>query len=175
MKKLTLIIFLVLIVENTFAQRSLEVGKEVPFILLSEENGGFLKTKTDWKASDISGEPTLVMYIDPDNEKDNLHVEEKIQNTFKNSKIRVFGIVNLEATKLPFFAVKMKLKKRENKNESLQIVLDKNRIVEKIWGLQDDKYHVLFFDKKGVLRFIKNGVLSNEELDTLIATIKQYK
>ncbi len=172
MKKIALIIFLGFI-NNAFAQELLELGKEAPFAQLSEENGGFFKTKEAWKTKDIVGEPTVVMYIDPDNEKDNVHVEEKIKETFKDSKMRIFGIANLEATKLPFFAVKMKLKKRERDNESLKIVLDKNKVIQTLWGLSEDMYHVLFFDKKGILQFMKHGVLNQEELETLINVIKK--
>lgn len=150
----------------------LKVGSKPPLLVLNGNAGGKL-SGGGWNSNIIGGKTTVVMYVDPDNLDDNYHVEEKIQETFKKGDIKVFGIANAEATWIPNFMLRRRLSSKQSHNELLTIVMDYERRVEKTWGLKDERYNVMAFDKDGHLFFVREGKLDEIELDKLINKLKE--
>ena len=152
-----------------FSQESqINIGSEASYVELSGKNGGFLDSSQSWNSKMLSKKPiTILTYVDPDNEKDNKHVEEELQRKYSNEQLEIFAIINTKSSWLPDFAIKKKLRERQKKNKNLQILIDKNRVIQNEWGLQDGKYHVLLFDKDGFLVFLKSGKLTVNDLEKL--------
>jgi len=151
----------------------LEIGEAAPLLVLSGQAGEKLNGG-GWNSKTIGGKVTVVMYVDPDNEGDNLHVEERLQKDFKKQNIKVFGIVNADATFIPNFMLRRRLSSKQSHNELLTIVMDYKHHAEKVWGLKDERYNVMAFDKDGKLFFIKQGKLNPSELEELISAIKSH-
>ena len=149
----------------------LELGKTAPLLVLDGEVGEKLNGG-GWNSRIIGGKVTVIMYVDPDNEKDNRHVEEQIQANFSKQDIKVFGIVNADSTFIPNFMLRRRLSSKQSHNELLTIVMDYQRQVEKVWGLKDERYNVMAFDKEGKLFFIRQGKLNSVDLKQLIDGLK---
>lgn len=150
----------------------LEHGTKPPLLVLNGKAGGKLNGG-GWNSNIIGGKVTLVMYVDPDNIDDNEHVENRIKETFKKNDIKVFGIVNADATWIPNFMLRRKLSSKQSHNELLTIVFDYERHAEKAWGLKDERFNVMAFDTNGKLFFIREGKLNESELNTLVSGIQK--
>ena len=54
--------------------------------------------------------------------------------------------------------IRRRLSAKMARNPLVDLVLDYDRVLEKKWGLKDDRYNVMVFDKEGKLFFLKEGV-----------------
>ena len=149
------------------------VGNIPPVVELSGKagemvNGGSFSTEM------IKGKVYLVLYVDPDVRKKNDEFVEKIKEQhFDHSKFGSIVIINMAATWLPNFALNKILKKKQKEFPDTIYVKDYKKVFVKKWGLKDDDYNVLLFDKNGKLLFLKSGKMSEEDTQKVINLIKQ--
>jgi len=152
----------------------LSVGKKVPKVELSGNDGSFFNSGIAWNTTMLEGnKPSLLMYVDPDKEKEVNNIQSAILKNQLGIKIQVFVIVNIKSTWKPKFAVEKRLKERLKENKLIKFVIDNRKIVQNEWVLSENINTVLFIDKSGIIRYNKEGKLSNEEVTELVNVIKK--
>lgn len=151
----------------------LVVGKKAPEVMLEGKNGGRVDG-TAWKSGELTGKVHAVFYVDPDEQKLNEHVEQALKKeAFPLDKYDSVAIVNMGATWIPNFLISKRLKAKQEQFSHTTFVKDQTKILVRAWGLKDDSYHVLVFDKRGNVAFSKGGKLSSEDVSDLITTIRR--
>ncbi len=124
----------------------------------------------------------LIMYTDPDeaDQNDKFADEVKAANLPKEF-FQSMGVANMkDAPGKPNWIIRRVVRKKIDKYGTT-ILTDPELLLAKAWNLGDcnDKSVVLFVDKKGVLRYLYKGQLSESErknaLDKLKALIDEAK
>jgi predicted transcriptional regulator len=67
------------------------------------------------------------------------------------------------------------LKRKQKKFPRAVYVKDKKKVLVEKWGLADDSYDVLIFDRKGKLLYSKSGKMSPAEIEKAVAMIDRVK
>lgn len=148
------------------------VGVVLPKIELSGDAGGRLNGQV-WNSSEITGKVYTMMYVDPDEKGINEHVEQALKaENFPRDKYGSIAMINMDATWKPNAVIKMILDGKQKDFPHTIYVMDKDKILVKKWGLADDNYHVITFDKAGKVIFQKAGKLSDADVKKLIEVIK---
>ncbi len=168
MKKLILIACMALV--PCWALDKITVGEKAPLVVLTGKAGEKLNGG-GWNSNVIGGKVTVVMYVDPDKNSTNEHVEDSIRSHFTREDIKVFGVVNTAATFIPNFMLRRRLSAKQARNPLVDLVLDFDRNLEKKWGLKDDRYNVMVFDKEGKLFFLKEGVCDENDVKQILEGI----
>lgn len=151
----------------------LVVGKKAPEVMLKGENGGRVDG-TAWKSDELTGKVHAVFYVDPDEQKLNEHVEQALKKeAFPLDKYDSVAIINMGATWIPNFLISKRLKAKQEQFSHTTFIKDQTKILVRAWGLKDNSYHVLVFDKRGNVAFSKGGKLSSEDVSDLITTIRR--
>ncbi len=151
----------------------LTVGTVPPTVELSGKygevvNDGKFSTKT------LRGKVYLVLYVDPDVRKLNDHfIEELKKQKFDKTKFGSVVIINMSATWLPNFVLNKILKKKQEEFPDTIYVKDYKKVFVKKWGLKDNDYNVLLFNKAGELLFYKSGKLNQQDIQKVIELIKK--
>ena len=152
----------------------LTTGAALPNLHLHGETGGRLDG-TPWNSSELTERVHVLFYVDPD-EKD---LNEHVGNALKKEKFpgKAFGsvaIINMDATWKPAWLISKLLEAKQKQFPRTVYVKDLDRVLVRKWGLADDSYAVLAVAPDNTLLFKKDGKLSGDELDTLIATIRRH-
>jgi hypothetical protein len=150
----------------------ISTGNVPPSVELSGANGGRLNGQS-WSSAELTGKVYTVMYVDPDEKEVNEHVEKALKSeNFDRDKYGSVAIVNMAATWKPNVVIKMILDGKQKDYPNTIYVMDKNKVLVKQWGLADDNYHVLTFDKTGKLIFEKAGKMTDGDVQRLIGLIR---
>ncbi|MCK6601261.1 MAG: YtfJ family protein [Bacteroidetes bacterium] len=169
----TLLSLLVLMIVPVLASAQISVGKSLPKVDLSGDSGGRLNG-TLWSSSEISGKVFTMMYVDPDEKDVNEAVEQALKKeNFPRDKYASIAMINMDATWKPNAVIKMILDGKQKDFPHTIYVMDKDKVLVRKWGLADDNYHVITFDKTGKVIFEKAGKLSDSDIKKLIAVIKE--
>ena len=170
MKKIVLFCVIVMFFIGT-VYAELSLGNKPPEIII-------LNGKTDgseWKSKDILGKVTVLFYIDPDEKEVNQLVWRALKKeNFPFDQFGLIAVMNLDATWIPNAAIETMLKSRQQKNSHTIYVRDRTKELVKKWGLKDDSFVVIAFDKKGRIIFRKDDELSLEDVDILIKIVKKF-
>lgn len=168
----SLLISLLLLSLPVLASAQLANGVVPPKADLNGSNGGRLNGQT-WSSTEITGKVYTMMYVDPDEKGINEHVEQALKaENFPRDKYGSIAVINMDATWKPNAVIKMILDGKQKDFPHTIYVLDKDKILVKKWGLADDNYHVITFDKTGKVIFQKAGKLSDADVKKLIEVIK---
>ena len=151
----------------------LSIGQVPPIVNLDGKIGGTVDGKP-FSTEMIKGKVYLVLYVDPDKRNLNEDFAEALKKQhFDHSKFGSIAIINMKATWLPNFVLESILKKKQKKYPHTIYVKDYQKVFVKKWGLKDDDYNVLLFDKNGRLLFYKSGKLTPEDTQKVIQLINQ--
>ncbi|WP_457624275.1 YtfJ family protein [Persephonella sp.] len=151
----------------------LMVGTTPPAVVLEGEKGGTVDGKP-FSTEMIKGKVYLVIYADPDKRDLNEDFAEAIKKQqFDKSRFGSIAIINMKATWIPNFVLNGILKKKQEKYPNTIYVKDYDKVFVKKWGLKDDDYNVMLFDKEGKLLFYKSGKLTEEDTRKVIQLIKE--
>ncbi|MDD3096040.1 MAG: YtfJ family protein [Candidatus Neomarinimicrobiota bacterium] len=171
-KLLTVIIALIGIAGLAFAE-GIVVGEKPVLIELEGKEGGRLDN-TAWSSAELKETAWCLFYVDPDESDLNQEAEAALEaEDISKDLLRSVAVINYKATKLPAFAVSMVLKNKQKKYPGTVYLKDSSHAFVKQWGLTDDTYCVLVFDKNGVLVYRKDGKLEAADIAEYIATIKK--
>ena len=109
----------------------------------------------------------------PMSQKLNEHVEQALKKeAFPRDKYGSVAIVNMGATWIPNFLIAKRLKKKQAEFTHTTFVKDQSKLLVRAWGLKDDSYHVVVFDRRGNVAWSKGGKLSSADITDLITTIR---
>ncbi len=151
----------------------LTLGSIPPVVELDGKDGEMVNGDK-FSTEMIKGKVYLVLYVDPDvRKKNDKFVEEIKKQKFDKSKFGSIVIINMSATWLPNFALNKILKKKQKQFPDTIYVKDYKKVFVKKWGLKDDDYNVLLFDKNGKLLFYKSGKMSEEDTKKVIDLISK--
>ena len=149
------------------------MGKQAPEVMLEGKSGGRVDG-TAWKSGELTGKVHAVFYVDPDEQKINEHVEQALkQEAFPLDRYDSVAIINMGATWIPNFLISKRLKAKQEEFPHTTYIKDKTKMLVRAWGLLDNSYHILVFDKSGNVAWSKGGQLSSEDVSDLIATIRR--
>src|SRR5690606_40647469 len=82
--------------------------------------------------------------------------------------------LNMAATGLPNFLINRSLKSKQKEFPDTVYVKDLRKVLVQAWDVDDDNNDVLVFAPDGALVFYRAGKLSDEDVQELIATIREY-
>ncbi|WP_457638742.1 YtfJ family protein [Persephonella sp.] len=153
---------------------ALLIGHTPPVVVLEGEKGGTVDGKP-FSTETIKGKVYLVVYADPDKKDLNEDFAEAVKKqNFDRSKFGSIAIINMKATWIPNFVLNGILKKKQEKYPNTIYVKDYDKVFVREWGLKDDDYNVLLFDKNGKLLFYKSGKMTEEDTQKVIQLIKKH-
>ncbi|MEA1986937.1 MAG: YtfJ family protein [Candidatus Marinimicrobia bacterium] len=171
MKKLILILVVLFLITNVFAE--LPLGAKPKVLNMSGKVGG-RTDGTAWSSNELVGKVWVVFYADPDESDLNDPAADEIKaKDYPKDKQGSVAIVNMAATWKPNFAISMILKKKQEKFPSTIYVKDFKKLVVKKWNLKDDSNDIVVFDKDGKVVFSKDGKLSKKDITLLLKTIDE--
>jgi len=157
---------------SSILNAEIKIGTTPPVITLSGKEGGKV-TGGNWSSSEIRGKVFTLFYVDPDESELNNHVSDALKKEkFPENVFGSIAVINMAATWKPNFAIESVLKGKQEKFTRTIYVKDIQKKLVKKWGLKDDSYHILIFDKKGKLAYSKYGKLSESDLKEFIKKIK---
>lgn len=149
-------------------------GSLVKSIVLDGENGGLVKDKSAWKSESLIGHVTLLVYVDPDDSDLNEAFTERLKKEdFGPERFKSYAIINMAATWKPNFAISSVLERKQQQYQHTTYVKDYKRHLVSSWGLKDDGYEVILFDKAGKVLFRRQGKISSEDTDLFVKLVKE--
>jgi len=154
------------------ASSQLELNKIPPFVQIGGDDGGLTEGGT-WSSDGIKGKIYMLFYVDPDEKDLNVEFEETLNNLKLSPDIyTTIAVVNMAATWMPNAAISIALSEKQKKYPDAIYVKDKNKVLVKKWGIQDDAYNTLLFDKSGNLIYFKAGKMEPSDTKTFISLLK---
>jgi len=168
-----LAILTIFIISSTFVFGELPIGEIPPKIVLEGDLGGRLDG-TPWKSEElVSGKVIVLFYVDPDESDLNNHVSDALKaENFPLDKYGSVGVANMAATWLPNFAIKIKLKSKQEKHKSTVYVKDLEKTLVKKWSLTDDNSDIILFGKDGKVLYSYDGKFSDAQVKELVQAFK---
>lgn len=157
----------------TLAASALAVGQKPKSVTLKGDNGGRVDG-TSWTSDSLNGKVSALFYVDPDEKDANEALELALKDAaFPKDKYQSVAVINMEATWLPNAAIASSLKAKQEQYPDAIYVKDMSKVLVKEWGMKDDAYDVLVFDKEGKILFSKEGAFSKQDIAAMIETIKK--
>jgi hypothetical protein len=171
MIKLTTLFLFSLVSSLTFAVPTKTTLKP---ITLEGDSGG-LVDQSPWQSQSMLGKVRALFYVDPDfrNANENL----KTALTKENYPLDKYGsvaITNLAASWLPNAVIKSSLEANQKKYPNTVYVMDKNKLLVKEWGLDDDAFNLMVLDQKGVVLWNKSGEHSDSDVAEVTKLIRSH-
>jgi YtfJ family uncharacterized protein len=152
----------------------LRVGAKATQVVLKGDDGGKVKGGA-WDSATLKGKLHVLFYVDPDHSETNEHVAKALKKaSFPSAKVANVAVVNMDATWLPNFAIKRKLKSKQKKYPDVLYVMDKEKVLVKRWRLADNASDVVLFDGQGKVLFLHNGKLPQNALKRLLSLIRKH-
>lgn len=151
---------------------ALKIGQIPPVVTLDGKKEGGLVKGGEWSSSTLMGKVHTVFYVDPDEKKVNAHVEEALnKEKFPRAVYQSVAIINMRATWMPKFIIAKLLKKKQEKFTKTIFIKDRDKKLVSAWGLPDNSYNVLLFDKQGQLLYSKGTKFSDADIAEFIALV----
>jgi len=172
MKKFTMIILTVIILGTAAVAGEIVVGEKPPVLVLEGRQGGRLDNSA-WSSEELKDKVWCLFYVDPDESDLNVAAEDSLSaEDIPDDKLKTAAVINYKATILPGFAVSMVLRGKQKDHPNTLYLKDNKHVFVDEWGLTDDTYCTLVFDKDGVLVYRKDGKMSDEDIEEYISVIK---
>jgi len=164
---------LFLLLLSALSLAALEVGKPLPEVTLSGDEGGRLDG-TAWSSKELKGKVQLLFYVDPDVKDLNNDFSDAIKaEAFDRSRFASVAIINMAATWKPNFAINAALKKKQQKFKKTLYLRDMDKKLVSEWGLADNDSDVILFDKNGRVLFYHAGKIDAAMTQKVIQLIKE--
>ena len=90
------------------------------------------------------------------------------------TKYGSIAIINMAATWLPNAILESSLASSQEKYPDVTYVKDFDRVLVKKWGLEDDNYAVVVFDKDGKVIHTAKGDLNKVQINKMLAIIGSH-
>ena len=160
--------------QKSVSQGELLTGSKPPEVILQNQHGGRVDG-TPWASAGLVGKVHVLLYVDPDEQELNEHVEQALKKeAFPRTNYASVAVINMAATWIPNFLIAKRLKKKQAEFSHTTFVKDHNKMLVQAWGLKDNSYHIVVFDKQGSVAWSKGGKLTTNDISDLIATIRRH-
>lgn len=151
---------------------AVEIGQTLPSVTLDEEKGGRVSGEA-WSSSELNGKVHLVFYVDPDEKDLNNDLSDAVKAAeLDRSKYASVAIINMAATWKPNFAINAALKSKQEKFPHTIYVKDMGKHLVADWKVADDNSDIIVLDKEGTVLFYHEGKVEGEQINEVIALIK---
>ncbi len=172
MKKLLIVMLTIACFAGFAFAEALVIGEKPLKLELDGKNGGRMD-RTPWCSCELENTAWVMFYVDPDESDMNVAAEDTLDILdIPKTQLRSAAVINYRGTKLPGFAVTMILKNKQKKYPDTLYLTDKKHVFVENWGLTDNSYCTLVFDKTGVLVYRFDGAMDEAEIAKYIQTIK---
>lgn len=149
-------------------------GSSAKSVTLEGDNGGLVKDGSAWKSDAMQGFVTLLVYVDPDESELNDAFTERLKKEdFGPQRFKSYAIINMAATWKPNFAISSVLTKKQEQYQHTTYVKDYKKTLVTSWGLKDDGYEVILFDKAGKVLFRRQGKISPEDTELFVKLARE--
>ena len=154
---------------------ALSVGEHPQTVVIEGENGGLVADGAKWSSDSIKNNVYVMFYVDPDEKSVNEHFSTalKAKEYRKKGDFGSIAIINLAATWKPNFVIEKILKSKQEEFPTTIYVKDKNSVLVKEWGIEDDASNILIFDKTGKLLFYKSGKMEESDMKKAFSLIEE--
>jgi predicted transcriptional regulator len=154
---------------------ALKVGEVPPPVTISGDAGGKVSGGA-WHSDEMKGKVAVLFYVDPDEKDLNEPFAQRLKEKhYKRKKVVSTAVVNMAATWKPNMIIEALLKRKQKKFPRAIYVKDKKKVLVEKWGLEDDSYDVLIFDRKGKVLYGKSGKMSPSEIEKAVFIIDRAK
>jgi predicted transcriptional regulator len=154
---------------------AIKVGEVPPPVTISGDAGGKVSGGA-WHSDEMKGKVAILFYVDPDEKDLNEPFAQRLKEKhYDSKKVVSTAVVNMAATWKPNMIIEALLKRKQKKFPRAVYVKDKKKVLVEKWGLTDDSYDVLIFDRKGKLLYSKSGKMSPAEIEKAVAMIDGVK
>lgn len=172
MKKLLIVLLTIVCLTGFAFADALEIGKKPAKLVLEGKDGGRLD-KTAWCSCELENTAWILFYVDPDESDINVAAEDALNNLdIPSDVLETAAVINYKGTNLPGFAINIALKNKQKKYPGTLYIADKKHMFVENWGLTDNSYCTLVFDKKGILRYRYDGVMDEAEIARYLKVVK---
>ena len=170
MKKIHKIYSVIIILALMFTLLNARIQPLYP-IELSGKKGEYAKGGT-WKSNFLLGKTNVVIYTDPDEFPDlRQFVSDIEQEKIKNNNFDLTLIVNTEATMLPTFVIRSKIKSKAKGSSTINYVLDNDKVLVDEWDLQDNSINVLVLDSLNHVQYQQTGKIKPYQFKEIMEII----
>ncbi|MCK5760787.1 MAG: hypothetical protein KAH33_05805 [Candidatus Delongbacteria bacterium] len=172
MKKIYNLIFTLAVIATLF---TVLVAKEIQLksIELCGDKGGYAKGGT-WKSNSLLGKINVLIYTDPDKSSDiKQFVLDIEKEKIENNNFNLTFIVNTEATMLPTFAIRSKIKSKAKVSTTINYVLDNDKVLVEEWELQDNGVNILVLDSLNQVQYQQAGKVKPDQFEKIMKIINK--
>ncbi|WP_288061698.1 YtfJ family protein [Rodentibacter caecimuris] len=182
MKKQILIFVLGLLMLSRFAfAHNLQLEQPLPAVKVAEYGEILLVGKETkfqtWASSSLAGKVQVIHHLagrTAAKEKNQSMIDAIKAARFSSSDYQTTTIINADdAIVGTGMFVKSSAEKGKIENPHSQVVLDDKSTVKNAWHLNAKDSAIIVLDKKGKVKFVKEGKLSNADIQTVIALITE--
>lgn len=158
---------------SSVVSANISVGTGPKSVTLEGKLGGRV-TGEMWASSELANNKVnIFFYIDPDNRTLNDDLAERLKaEKFPRDRYASTVVINMGATWLPNEFLEATLKRKQKQYPDTTYVKDFDKTLVKEWGLPDDSYSVMAFDKEGKLWYSRDGKFTEEQINEVINGIK---
>ncbi|NOR44923.1 MAG: hypothetical protein GQ534_04995 [Candidatus Delongbacteria bacterium] len=137
-------------------------------IELSGDRGEYAEGGT-WKSNSLLGKTNVLIYTDPDKFSDLKQFVTDIENEkMKNNNFDLTFIVNTEATMLPTFVIRSKIKSKAKTSKTINYVLDNDKVLVDEWDLRDNCINILVLDSLNQIQYQQTGIVRPDQFKKII-------
>ncbi len=145
----------------------------LPLVTINGDNGG-LCGGAEWKSNSLEGKVNLVLYVDPDKQSWIKPLVTKLDSMcYAPDSLGITFILNTDATIIPDFIIRNRVREKAKKASSIAYVLDRNKLLVKKWNLIDDNVNVLLLDASGKIIQQHDGQMTKDYINQFITKINQ--
>ncbi len=154
------------------SSQALPLNTALKVLTLEGEAGGRVDN-SPWQSKSLTGKVWALFYVDPDFRSANENLKDGLRKAeFPLDKYGSIAITNLAASWLPNAVIKSSLESNQKKFPNTVYVMDKNKLLVKEWGLDDDAFNFLVLDKNGAVIWHKSGDYSDSEVEQVVQLIR---
>ncbi len=150
----------------------LPTGAKLKPLSISGDAGGRVDGST-WESAALTGKIWAFFYVDPDFRSANENLKEGLRKAeFPLEKYGSIAVTNLAASWLPNAVIKSSLESNQKKFPNTVYVMDKQKLLVKEWGLDDDAFNFLVLAKDGAVLWHKSGDYTDADVNEVVKLIR---
>lgn len=129
-----------------------------------------------WRSANLVGKVRVIQHIagrSSVKEKNEALMDAIKAEKFDGSKYQTTTIINADDAIIGTGTfVKSSAEKGKKQNSHSQVILDQQSSVKNAWALKEKESLIVVLDKSGKVKFVKEGKLTPQEIQSVIALVK---
>lgn len=160
---------------------NLVIGQKVAPISITDRGEMLLKdgefSYRNWNSSQLAGKVRVIQYIagrTSAKKKNSLLITAVKEANFPLDRFQPTTIVNTDdAIPGSGFFVRGKIEKNKRHYPWAQFIIDSEGLGRNAWQLNEESSTIVVLDKQGIIQWVKDGSLTPEEVDNVIAMVRK--